>query len=78
MKKIIIKTENAGKRVDKFLSEEFFSMSRGEIIRQIKNEKVLICGKSVKPSYILVENDELEINFQIDEKKLKPNSNIKI
>ncbi|EKE15603.1 MAG: hypothetical protein ACD_11C00118G0003 [uncultured bacterium] len=78
MKQIVVTTENAGKRADKFLSEEFFSMSRGEIIRQIKKGTILINGKVIKPSYILVEGDNVEINFVFDEKKLIANPNIKI
>lgn len=68
MEKITITKEQAGKRIDKFLSTEFFSsrktmlrdkFSRGDIIRKIKSEGVLVNGKNVKPSYVLTENDEI-------------------
>lgn len=57
MEKIIIDQIGAGKRVDKFLVKEFFLYSRGEIIRRIKNEDVLVNNKAIKPSYVLEEND---------------------
>jgi 23S rRNA-/tRNA-specific pseudouridylate synthase len=37
MEKIIITKKQSGKRIDKFLAEEFFLYSRGEIIKKIKN-----------------------------------------
>ena len=78
MIKIIILDENAGKRIDKFLAEEFFLYSRGEIVEKIKEEKVLVGGKKVKPSYKLEENDEIEIiEFDGQQKKLLPNDKIK-
>jgi len=89
--KIIITKENSKQRIDKFLvsafakatadKQELFSygMTRGEIIRNIKNEDVLVNGKKVKASYILKEGDEIILNlkFQIS-KKLFPNADLKI
>ncbi len=65
MKKIRITEKNSGIRIDKFLVEEVFfnELSRGEIIREIKNGKVLVNDKEVKASYILKENDNIEINI---------------
>lgn len=63
MKNIITK-QQAGERIDKFLAEEFFSYSRGEIIKKIKNGEVLVNKKLVKPSYVLKESDILQLkNF---------------
>lgn len=79
MEKITITKEQAGKRVDKFLSLEFFLYSRGEIIRKIKNGEVRVNGKSVKPSHVLEENDVVELeNFSKEsvEEKLVENKNI--
>jgi len=78
MKKIIVTTENAGVRLDKFLAKEFFSLSRGEIIRQIKEGKVLVNGLVVKPAYIIEEGDELETELVEAEKGLVANSEINI
>jgi 23S rRNA pseudouridine1911/1915/1917 synthase len=78
MKKIIINKNNYGIRVDKFLVKEFFSMTRGEIIRNIKAGKILVNGKIIKPSYILKENYEVEINIPEEIQHLAPNKNIKL
>ena len=79
MKKITIGIENVGKRIDKFLAEEFFLYSRGEIVEKIKEGKVLVGGKKVKPSYKLEENDEIEITgFDGQQKKLLPNDKVKL
>ena len=89
MNKIIIKKEQAGIRIDKFLKVEFFlprkttsrgEYSRGEIITKIKNGEVAVNSKKVKPSYILKEKDVLQIkNFsESKESKLIPNNEIKL
>ncbi len=80
MNKIIIKKEQAGIRIDKFLKVEFFSYSRGEIITKIKNGEVAVNSKKVKPSYILKEKDILQIgNFsKRKESKLIPDNKIKL
>lgn len=90
MKILNIDKNNTDQRVDKFLSsfakasadnkeEVFFNenITRGEIIRQIKKGNILINGKKVKSSYILKENDKIEINFDKKSEKLIPNKNIK-
>jgi 23S rRNA pseudouridine1911/1915/1917 synthase len=77
MKKILIKKENIGMRIDKFLSQEFFIYTRGEIIRSIKDGKVLINTQKIKPSYILKIDDEITIvNFAEKNKKIIPNKKI--
>lgn len=81
MKKILINNQS-GKRIDKFLKEEVFldmEITRGEIIRQIKNGKVLANNKIIKPSYMLKENDKIEIDFDYSNKKeLELNSDLDI
>lgn len=80
MSKIVIVKENSGVRLDKFLAREFFSLglTRGEIIRNINNGKVLVNGKKIKPSYIIKEGDEIEIEVEKKINKLASNTNIKI
>ncbi len=81
MKKIIIEKNNSGGRLDKFLMREFFldmEISRGEIIRNIKSGKILVNDKIVKPSYILKEKDEIEINILKKIDGLMPNKNVKL
>jgi len=76
-----ITQENAGQRIDLFLKEEVFfneEISRGEIIRNIKEEKILVNGKKVKPSYVLKENDEIEINIQAEKNEVLPNKEMKL
>jgi len=76
--KIIITESNIGSRLDKFLVKEFFSYTRGEIIRQIKVGNILVNGKKNKPSYILKENDKLEINLEKNNTELITNKKIKL
>ena len=80
MKKIIIKNDQGEMRIDKFLKVEFFSYSRGEIIRKIKNGEVMVNSKKVKPSYVLKEGDVLQLEniSEKKENKLIPNNNIKL
>jgi 23S rRNA pseudouridine1911/1915/1917 synthase len=76
MQKIVIDKNSSGTRLDKFLVKEFFSYSRGEIIRNIRNGKILVGDKKIKPSYILKENDLITVELGTQEKKLLPNKNI--
>lgn len=77
MQKIKVKKNEANIRLDKFLSKEFFSHTRGEIIKHIKENSITINCKKIKPSYILKENDIIDINFKKTPKKLIPNKNVK-
>jgi len=76
MDKIVIKKENSGERIDKFLKQEFFSFSRGEILRQIKSGNVKVNDVLVKPSYTLKENDVLEIRLVKKNKEVFSNENV--
>ncbi|HOW60544.1 MAG TPA: RluA family pseudouridine synthase [Candidatus Moranbacteria bacterium] len=79
MQNIVVKKKFADIRLDKFLSKEFFSHTRGEIIKKIKEEKISVNGKKTKPSYILKENDIVGLkNFSKEgaDKKLIKNSKI--
>lgn len=60
MEKNFTVKEEAGKRLDKFLVEEFFSYSRGEINRFIKEGRVLVNGKPAKPSRVLAEGEVIQ------------------
>ena len=81
-KNILIGTDNAGKRVDKFLKEEVFfnlEISRGEITENIKKGKVLVNDKEVKPSYVLRKDDQIELDFDPEKKQeIVPNLNLEI
>lgn len=80
MKEIIIGKNNSGLRVDKFLAKEFFNISRGEIIRQIREGRVLVNDKKIKPNYVLDENDIIKstINKEVLVSDIIPNKEIKI
>ncbi|MFA7319175.1 MAG: RluA family pseudouridine synthase [Parcubacteria group bacterium] len=80
MEKIIIFKKNAKQRIDKFLKEEIFlnmEMTRGEIIRQIKDGKILVNGKKIKPSYVLKENDEIAMDIAEKENRILPNEKVR-
>jgi len=78
MKKITITKQQAGKRIDKFLAEEFFLYSRGEIIKKIKDGEVLINMKNIKPGYVLGDGDIIEFKNFSKEKNNKLIANDKI
>lgn len=82
MQKIIVDKEHVGQRIDKFLSGGIFfngKISRSEIVEKIKMGKVLVGDKKIKPSYALRENDEIMIDFKLEERgSLKKNKTIKI
>lgn len=68
-------------RIDKFLMKEVFlnmETTRGEVIRNIKSGNILVNGKKIKPSYILKENDIVDIKPKAKSQKLKANSNVKL
>jgi 23S rRNA pseudouridine1911/1915/1917 synthase len=75
---IKITQNNIGIRIDKFLAQEFFSLSRGEIIKNIREGKILVNKASIKPSYHLRENDEIESNISFEREDLAPNNEIKL
>jgi len=62
-------TRNESERLDSFLAAELTDYSRGFLQNLIKKGNVLVNGKEKKPSYILEENDEVEINFPTAEVK---------
>jgi 23S rRNA pseudouridine1911/1915/1917 synthase len=78
MKIIKIEKNNAGSRIDKFLAQEFFSLSRGEIIKNIKEGKILVNDGSVKPSYHLKETDEIESDISFEREEIIPNNEMKL
>ena len=59
MEKYIVEKENINKRIDAFLANKNPEQSRVAIQRLIENEKVLVNGKKIKPSYKIQENDEI-------------------
>ena len=68
--KIIIANEETNIRIDKFIKNLCLDISRNYIQTIIKDGKVSVNGKSVKPSYLTRENDEITIEA-IEAKPLK-------
>ena len=67
MKEFIVKDDEVGKRIDSYLSNKDNEISRVAIQRLIKNDKILVNGKSTKASYKVQEND----NIKVEEEKPK-------
>ena len=59
MEKYIVEKENVNKRIDAFLANKNPEQSRVAIQRLIENQKILVNGKKIKPSYKIQENDEI-------------------
>ena len=68
---MIIENNDIGKRIDKYLGETT-EYTRSKIQKMIENKNILVNGKEVKPSYILRENDSLEITEYIEETDILP------
>ena len=64
MKKIIVKNEEKGTRIDKYLGAKDIGISRVAIQRMLEEEKILVNNKKVKPSYKVEENDEVTIEAE--------------
>jgi 23S rRNA pseudouridine1911/1915/1917 synthase len=73
MQKIIITKDSAGERLDKFLSSGILfdgKITRSEISRQIKAERILVNKEKVKSGYVLKNNDEITFDFIFTEEKV--------
>lgn len=55
--------EHAGKRIDRFLAEEFKDQSRSYLQKLLKDEMVLVNHKPVKANYKLAPGDGISIRF---------------
>lgn len=62
-------------RVDKYISDEFEEIPREKIKTFIKNKKIKVNNKAIKPSYKLEVDDEIDIDdelFEVPEIKPEP------
>ncbi len=78
MSTIIITQNNAGERVDRFLTRNFLTYTRADIIRSIKLKQVTINKRSLKPSYNLKVGDKLEVDLKKNSPALIANKEIKV
>lgn len=58
-KKIYITEEQAGERIDKYLAETEETLSRSFLQKLIKDGKIIVNGKGIKPRYELNPGDEI-------------------
>ena len=58
-----VSTENEGERLDAFLASHIEGWSRARLQRLIEDADVLVNGRTVKPSYKLHLNDEIEVEL---------------
>ncbi len=56
-------TESENERIDIYLAENLEDISRASIKKLIKEEKVLVNGKSVKPKYAVKDGDKIEVTI---------------
>lgn len=59
--KLIIDEQNDGKRIDAYLAESLQDTSRSKIQKLIKSNDVIVNNFPIKPSYMLKEDDIVEI-----------------
>ena len=60
MQKIKIDEQFKNQRIDSYLPQ-VLDVSRSKVSKMIKNEEILVNGKKTKNSYILKENDLVEV-----------------
>ena len=60
-----IEVNDGGIRLDAYLSDNL-DISRSKIQKLIKQDKILVNGKSVNSSYIVKENDKIVVNDELD------------
>ncbi len=79
MQKIIILKKQAGKRLDKFLTEENLKLSRSQIQKLIKNKAITINNNLVSSHYKIKKGDIILIDLNnSEEKKIEEEINQKI
>lgn len=60
---IIVKKEEGGVRLDKFLAQRFTDFSRSHIQKLIRKGKILVNGESKETSYKIIENDIVHVDM---------------
>ena len=79
VKSFLIKQENEGIRIDKFLKTKFPKLSRNLLQKLIKQGLITVNTKKTKANYRLRQADKLKISLRQKEKvKISPNSNLKL
>ncbi len=74
---IIVEEDIKKNRIDRFLVKKLENKTRGEIIRMIKDESIIVNDKKVKPSYCVKQGETIEIIEKEDKSdEIIPNKNI--
>ena len=69
---IVVLNEEAGSRIDKFLSERL-ELTRTRIQQLIKDENILVNEKKTKPAYKIEENDTIKVVIpELETVEIKP------
>ena len=69
---IVVLNEEAGSRIDKFLSERL-KLTRTRIQQLIKDENILVNEKKTKPAYKIEENDTIKVVIpELETVEIKP------
>jgi len=63
MEKIVV--EESNERIDIFLANKL-NISRSKIQKLIKNKKILVNGKEISNSYLVIKGDEILVNDELD------------
>lgn len=72
-KKVIIVKEKDGQRIDAYISQTQKNVSRSMVQKLMQDEKILVNGKTVKTSYKVQFDDEIEITIpELQEISAKP------
>lgn len=61
MKIFVVKKEEENNRIDSYLVKKTEALSRMTVQRLIEEEKILINGKKMKPSYKIQQNDQITV-----------------
>jgi len=73
MKEVVITSNEAGQRLDKFLRKYLKNMSLGSIYKAIRKKEILVNDSKANERYILNEGDRITFNFEVDEVKKDKN-----
>lgn len=62
---IIMQPEDAGKRIDVAINDQFEQFSRSQIQKWIKKGSISVNKEIVKPKYIVLGDEEIEMNIEL-------------
>lgn len=84
MKEIIIGSNEAGQRIDRFLCKYMVNSTRTNVYKLIRKKLIKVNGKKTKENYFLLEGDSVKIFLQdstleeLTGSKVKVKSNVKV